>query len=295
MRHVRLVPVLSLLMTVAAIVTLLPTALADKAGNQYLFEDAAQQDLEAEPENPHSLNYSATVHREPLRYSAMRGDEDWNARYKLWQESITYSSDVGAFAHGRRDVMYNAALIRYWAPQSLELLVAASIAHQGSDIKDRPFGTDLVEEVWREYINANASVGIAQLRPEEVVYWAPSLIGQDLLQPDVAVRVMTAKLSKANRYILQTYGRVSETDRLMLLALIQNTSTEVTMRRTIDFFFQDAGQDWSKMLASDEAETRDWREQLRLILVHVDWLISAGWEQPADLDRDLWSQIAFAK
>ena len=53
----------------------------------------------------------------------------------------------------------------------LELLVAASIAHQASEIRDRPFGTDLVEEFWRLHMKANASVGIAQLRPEEVVYW----------------------------------------------------------------------------------------------------------------------------
>jgi len=111
----------------------------------------------------------------------------------------------------------------------------------------------------------------------------------------VAVRVMTAKLSKANHYILRTYGKTPETDRLMLLALVQNTTTEIGMHRTIDYFFRDAGRDWDVMLASEEAELLDWREQLRLILVHVDWLIAAGWTEPADLDRDLWSRIAFSE
>ena len=126
--------------------------------------------------------------------------------YLLWKEGIsTSTSALGAVApaHGREDVLTYADAIHASVSMDLELLVAASIAHQASDIRDRPFGTDLVEEFWRQHMKANASVGIAQLRPEEVVYWAPELVGQDLLAPEVAIRVMAAKLSKANHYILQ--------------------------------------------------------------------------------------------
>ncbi len=197
------------------------------------------------------------------------------------------------FVHGRQDVLANGELIRRFAVQDMELIVAAAIAHQASDFKDRPFGADAVETFWLDNVDADASVGIAQLRASEVVYWAPELIGADLLDPEVAVRVMTGKLEKADQYIRRSYPDASATDRIMLLALIQNDSSEIAMHNTVDAFFVTAGGDWETLLLLDEAKSRDWSEQLRLVLVQFDWLVSQGWQKPAGVDRDRWAQIAF--
>lgn len=224
-------------------------------------------------------------------------DDSWLVTYEIWQQGISYLSALGPIApiHGRSDVLLHADEIRWWAPDDLELLVAASIAHQASDFKDRPFGTDVLEVVWRELVDDNISVGIAQLRREEVAYWAPQLRGLDLLSPEVAIRVMTAKLNQTNRYILENYPSVDDTDRFMLLALAQNAASYYTMRNTVTYFFRIAQTDWSRMLTSTRADELSWREQLRLVLLHADWLVEQGWPEPAGLDLERWSRIAFSE
>jgi hypothetical protein len=222
---------------------------------------------------------------------------EWVFTYDLWQWGISSLSGLGPISpiQGRREVMTHAEEIERWAPDDLELLVAASIAHQASDFKDRPFGTDALELVWRELVDDNISVGIAQLRQEEVILWAPYLYGVDLLSPEVAIRIMTAKLSQTNTYILRNHPEVAPTDRFMLLALAQNAASSNTMRATIEHFFQSAGADWAQMLACERAEELDWREQLRLVLLHAVWLVEQGWPQPDGLDLDFWSRVAFTE
>jgi hypothetical protein len=222
---------------------------------------------------------------------------EWVFTYDLWQWGISSLSGLGPISpiQGRREVMAHAEEIKRWAPDDLELLVAASIAHQASDFKDRPFGTDALELVWRELVDDNISVGIAQLRQEEVSLWAPYLYGVDLLSPEVAIRIMTAKLSQTNSFILRSDPKVAPTDRFMLLALAQNAASGNTMRATIEHFFKSAGADWTQMLASERAEEADWREQLRLVLLHAVWLVEQGWPQPDGLDLDFWSRVAFTE
>lgn len=291
--HARLTVALTVILTASLIVTLLPTALAQKPAG------TVQPDLAVnEPENPHSLGYRTAGYGEAPSELVSSENQTWRATYLLWKEGIsTSTSALGAVApaHGREDVLTYADAIHASVSMDLELLVAASIAHQASDIRDRPFGTDLVEEFWRQHMKANASVGIAQLRPEEVVYWAPELVGQDLLAPEVAIRVMGAKLSKANHYILRTYSAVDPTDRLMLLAIVQNTSNEPAMRGTIDYFFQGSKRNWNEMLYSAQGERLNWRKQLRLVFLHADWLLSQGWETPDGLDRTRWAAVAFSE
>ena len=230
-----------------------------------------------------------------------RDEEDALARsmltYDLWQWSISSLSSLGPISpiQGRREVLLHAADIIRWAPHDLELIVAASIAHQASDFKDRPFGTDAIEVVWSELIDDNISVGIAQLRRAEVVQWAPFLPNVDLLAPEVAIRIMTAKLNQANAYIRQSHPELSITDRYMLLALAQNASAFGTIRYTVDYFFDVAGGDWAEMLASEPGTARNWRMQLRLVLLHLDWLVEQGWPVPGGLDRDYWALVAFAE
>jgi len=223
--------------------------------------------------------------------------EEWAFTYDLWQLGISSLSGLGPISpiQGRREVLAHTEEIKRWAPDDLELLVAASIAHQASDFKDRPFGTDALEAVWRALIDDNISVGIAQLRQREVVLWAPYLQGVDLLSPDAAIRIMTAKLSQTSSYILHNYPQVAATDRFMLLALAQNAAASTTMRSTVGTFFEVAGADWAEMLATEEAEAMDWQEQLRLVLLHAVWLVEQGWPIPDGLDLEFWSRIAFAE
>lgn len=283
---------LTVLLSAGLIATFLPPASAQKPTT------VEQPDLAVdEPENPHSPGYrTASYAQEAARELSTPEDTTWQSTYQLWQEGISYSSALGAVApaHGRRDVLTYAEAIHALASIDMELLVGASIAHQASDVRDRPFGTDLVEEFWLQYMNANASVGIAQLRPEEVSDWAPELVGQDLLAPEVAIRVMAAKLDKANQYILRTYPAVDPTDRYMLLAIVQNTSNQGAMHGTIDTFFKTARRDWDSMLNSAQGQRLSWRKQLRLVLVHADWLLEQGWHRPAGLDRDRWAAVAFS-
>lgn len=222
--------------------------------------------------------------------------EEWVFVYDLWQLGISSLSGLGPISpiQGRRAVLQHADEIRLWAPDDLELLVAASIAHQASDFKDRPFGTDAIEEFWRELIDDNISVGIAQLRRAEVATWAPYLDGADLLSPSLAIRVMVAKLKQANSYILYRDPKITDTDRYMLLALAQNTASTGAMRSTIDFFVDGAQGDWLVMMTSERARMLDWQEQLRLVLLHLDWLVEQGWPVPDGLDRYYWSRVAFA-
>ena len=292
MRRVRLAAVLTVMVSAGVIATLLPPALAQKPSA------TVQSDLAFdEPENPLSLGYrTASYAEEAIGKPVAAEEQAWESTYQLWQGGISYSSALGAVApaHGRKDVLTYAEAIHAMVSIDLELLAAASIAHQASDIRDRPFGTDLIEQFWRQYMDSNASVGIAQLRPEEVSDWAPELMGQDLLAPEVAIRVMAAKLDAANQYILRTYPAVDPTDRTMLLAIVQNTSDQAGMRSTIDFFFQGARRDWDVMLGSAQGLRLNWRKQLRLVLVHADWLLEQGWRRPDGLDRDRWAAVAFS-
>lgn len=61
----------------------------------------------------------------------------------------------------------------------------------------------------------------------------------------------------------------------------------------MDLFFA-AGEDWLQMLADDEDLQRNWRLQLRLVLVHMDWLANQGWPLTENLDLIYWSRIAFS-
>lgn len=114
------------------------------------------------------------------------------------------------------------------------------------------------------------------------------------MAPEVAIRVMAAKLTKANQYILRAYPTADPTDRYMLLAIVQNTSDEALMRHTIDYFFQQARQQWNVMLNGPEGTRLDWREQLRLVFLQADWLLSQGWQLPEGLDRNRWAAVAFS-
>jgi len=249
--------------------------------------------LVPDPGSPQSLNRYSYVYNSPLGFIDSSGHLPWWVNYLLWQAAMTYGS--GGFRgtifsnpnppllHGRHDVQVHTEAIKQSAPRHLQLIVAASIAHQASDPKDRPFGTDLID--------VGKSRGIAQLRPGEIEEWAPDLAGQSRLDPQTAIRVMTAKIEAADQYILEQaegYGGISQTDRFMLLALAQNCGTRETMQTRVATFF-DAEMNWSKM-----PQDGNWKLQLRLVVLHIDWLLLQGWVLPEGVDLDYWRRTAFS-
>jgi RHS repeat-associated protein len=232
--------------------------------------------------NPQSLNRFSWVLDNPLVYTDSSGHMPWWLRYGIWQAGMTYYSGYGRvphpLLHGRNDAAANTASIKRSAPRHLELMVAASIAHQASDPKDRPYGTDVID--------VGKSQGIAQLQLSEIETWAPSLAGGSRHDPEVAISVMTGKLQYAEFAILGAQkegGIISKTDRYMLLALAQNCAKARQIQDTIATFLG-AGRDWDQAFDDPLAKRNDWKEQLRLMVLHIDWLLLNGWELPEGVD-----------
>jgi hypothetical protein len=57
--------------------------------------------------------------------------------------------------------------------------------------------------------------------------------------------------------------------------------------------FFEYGGSWDQML-SDQQHGDKWKQQLRLMVLHIDWLILQGWELPEGVDLDYWRRTAFA-
>jgi hypothetical protein len=247
-----------------------------------------------QPGNPQSLNRYSYVYNNPLGYIDSSGHLPWKVNYVIWQAAMTIASTPAPFAsqplcHGRADVRRHRQTIRQHAKSEHALIVAASIAHQASDFKDRPYGQDWGERT-QLLIMPNASVGIAQLKASEVSDWAPDLTGESLLKPEVAIRVMAAKIEASDQYILEraeAYGGITKTDRFMLLSMTQNMTSRSRVEGFVDTFF-DQGKSWDKVLANDTN-----REQLRFVMLHIDWLRLSGWELPEGVDLDRWRRVAF--
>jgi hypothetical protein len=259
----------------------------DPSLNRFLSPDSIIPDFS----NPQSLNRYSYCFGNPLGCVDPSGHMPWWLRYAGWQAAITYYSGFGVvrhpLLHGRNDVASNAETIRGFAPPQLQLIVAASIAHQASDPKDRPYGSSLID--------IGASQGIAQLRPGEIEAWAPSLAGKSRDDPAVAIRAMTGKLEYAESFILGAEaegGNISKTDRYMLLALAQNCSKKKQIENTVTTFFG-AQRNWDFAFGTDYAAKADWKEQLRLVVLHMDWLLANGWALPEGVDLDYMREKAF--
>jgi hypothetical protein len=245
-----------------------------------------------DPANPQSFNRFSYVYNNPHGYVDSSGHMPWWLRYGIWQVAMTYYSGFGRvrhpLLHGRNDVQAHTEAIRQSTPPHLELIVAASIAHQASDPKDRPYGTS-AWEIMMGSVDSKQTVGIAQLQPWEIEEWAPALAGQSRFDPDVAIRVMAAKIEAADQYILEQaegYGGISQTDRFMLLAIAQNCGRRKKMENAVNTFFAH-GMD-------SVLENTEYRLQLRLVVLHIDWLLSQGWVLPEGVDLDYWRRTAFS-
>ena len=260
-----------------------PLRYVDPSGH-YIFEEDPGTPYHP-PKTPSSG--PAKPNNNPTSRSASSGSST-STQYQVWKSGLSAISDIG-LAHGRKDVATYEMLIRQ-APESLQLIVAASIAHQASDPKDRPFGTDLLEKLFYRKLRPDGSVGIAQLKPSELDRFG--LGGRDPLDPNVAVLGMTAKLLEADAYISTKSETVSNTDRLMLLALVQNTASHQQMMTVIDTFYSSAIQSWDTMLGTEYAKDH-WVEQSRLILLHIEYLVENGWTLPMGTDLDFWRSKAF--
>ena len=60
------------------------------------------------------------------------------------------------------------------------------------------------------------------------------------------------------------------------------------MEGAVNDFFE-KGMNWDRML-----EINNWRMQLRLVVLHMDWLILHGWDLPEGVDIDYWRRKAFS-
>jgi hypothetical protein len=65
------------------------------------------------------------------------------------------------------------------------------------------------------------------------------------------------------------------------------------MEKTVDTFF-DEGRRWDRAFESDYADKKDWKEQLRLIVLHIDYLLFHGWELPDGVDLNYMREQAFS-
>lgn len=195
--------------------------------------------------------------------------------------------------HGLRDAIDSKRAIETWAGNYgvAPLIVAASIAHQAGDIVDRPFGSDAAERGLL-LVRPNASIGIAQIRPSELKYYAPDLVGNEeaLFDPVVAARIMSAKLAYADSLLQDPkYKGISTTDRYMLLAIVQNSDNPGGMPKVFDAFIAN-GMNWGRTLRNEEG----WTGQVRSVALHMQWLLGNGYELPAGLDMDYWLRNAFS-
>ncbi|MDY7075329.1 MAG: hypothetical protein SXV54_00260 [Chloroflexota bacterium] len=203
---------------------------------------------------------------------------------------VSSSNDGRPLIHGRQDVVDNAAPIRVFGGGH-ELIVAASIAHQASDFKDRPYGRDEVERL-QKLVKQDASIGIAQIRPSELKWWAPDLVGQGqaLFDPAVSTYVMSQKIAFADFW---TQWGVREdiglTDRYMLMAITQNATSPQAIMGIVSRFTE-KGMQWSEMLKGNEGETR----QVRYVALHMIWLLEQGYHLPEGLDMEYWLKNAFS-
>jgi len=242
--------------------------------------------------NPQSLNRYTYCLGNPLGYVDPSGHTPWWVRRVVWQLGMMAFSGAGGtlvpLLHGRYDVEDNADTIRRLAPQELDLIVAASIAHQASDPKDRPFGSAIID--------VGASQGIAQLRPGEVERWAPDYAGGSRQDSEVAIAAMSGKLDYANNAIFAAQagtGRgISKTDQYMLLALTQNCSEEAHIQKTVSTFFASQG-NWDDAFGTRYAAEWNWKVQLRLMVLHIDWLLANGWALPEGVDIEYMAEKAF--
>jgi hypothetical protein len=263
-----------------------------------------------DPANPQSFNRYTYVNNRPLSYIDSSGHAPWQANYVLWKLGLNILSSEAArhFAHGRQDVRENfGPIIGISATYGASpLVVAASVAHQASDV-ERAFGTDVIESI-ATYLKPNQSVGIAQLRPWEHWAWSsgtspdPNDLGyvegvngnRLSLHPIAAVLGMSQKIAMQDYTLgqLSAHGlSMSQTDRFMLLAIGQNCSRWNQFTHVVSAFGQHQG-NWSNIL-SVEPKGYAWQEQLRFILLHIEWLLENGMALPEGLDLDYWRRIAF--
>jgi hypothetical protein len=171
------------------------------------------------------------------------------------------------------------------------IMTAASIAHQASDIVERPFGCVVFDEAQAGLgilLGKDTSKGIAQLRQQEIEQLVGP--GADPYDPTDAIKGMYAKLAQANAKISAYDSSIGMTDRYMLLAIAQNSNAG----NPIDYFFGDGSREWSEMI-NREKYGDNWTFQLRQVLLHLEWMVAQGWELPEGVDLQQWQQTVFGE
>lgn len=168
--------------------------------------------------------------------------------------------------------------------------LAAGIMNQGSAFT-RPFGTDLLERVQvaapfdSSVTGQDASVGIAQLMPNEMSTYLRGCRTECLFEAETAVRGMAAKLAAADDLLPR---RIDPTDRLMVLALAQNAGPGAARA------YLARGGRWDDIYAdglTGYASGLYNNDQLRKILADLRFLAGNGFRLPLGVDLERWQQI----
>jgi len=169
--------------------------------------------------------------------------------------------------------------------------LAAGIANQGNAFT-RPYNIDFVELCLinlpdSQFTGLGASVGVAQITPDEMYLYLPGCDQECLFDLQKSIEMMAAKLFSANGYLPVS---IDPTDRLMVLALAQNSG--VGPARS----FVEMSGDWQRIYelynhggyAWDQG---DW-DQLEKILNITINLSEQGYPLPEGVDLERWRNIS---
>jgi len=210
-----------------------------------------------------------------------------------WPNS--FQGRLGWYRQGLHEVAQNRLLI-----QSLEtkgvptILLAASIANQGN-APTRPFGADLPERL-QQWLGDHCdwplpqwqwaktewdadfkqySVGIAQIRPDEVEQFGYDLAKIDLFDPTTSIKLMNIKMARTID-AAAPFG-LNKTDWFILVALGNNEGPSVIAN------YMTSGHDMQSFLANDFRL----RRQLARMMTYSDYLHSyENWPWPEGVNRD---------
>ena len=139
-----------------------------------------------------------------------------------------------------------------------------------------------------QVLGCRASVGSAQLTPNEMNKYLPGHNANDLFQDEVAIEGMAAKLANADTILNAGGVSYSETDRWMVLAVAQNNGPG-----SPNLYIQKGGK-WDKFYEAeleDREPSSDWLnlgkilKNVRILSRYVTYAI------PGDIDLDRWQRI----
>ncbi len=209
------------------------------------------------------------------------------------------------YRQGLREVERNRVLIEQLADDNVSsVLLAAAVANQGNSYQ-RPFGWQGLEQAqiwlgqhiewpqtqWPQWQWAHSrwearfeqySVGIAQITPQEArdlgaPQFGPNQLPTGLLDAEVSIRLMRAKLAAHQQVVTAAGLQLNETDRFVLTAIGNNDGPAIIQA------YIDRGGDLITLLNTYPGA----RVQLAKIMSYINYLHEhEGWPLPVGVNCD---------